>query len=135
MGPSQLGDAPYTATAANEEISGPLVLVDAGDIAKQAVEIANRTQYGLTSSTLSGDTPRGFELAPNILRGSVNVKLADSDRRDSRADGRRAQQRLGTDGFEMPRRFQRRHLDRGAATVTCLNNVRRDDTVLGSAAA
>jgi hypothetical protein len=135
MGPNQLGEAPYTATAASEEIFGPLVLVDVGDNAKQAVEIANRTQYGLTSSTLSGDTPRGFELAPKILRGSVNVNLADSDRRDPRADGRRARQRLGTDGFEMPRRFQRRHLDRGAATVMCLNNVRRDDTVLGSAAA
>jgi acyl-CoA reductase-like NAD-dependent aldehyde dehydrogenase len=71
--PTVLTDVPYTATAANEETFGPLVLVDAVDTAEQAVEVANRTQYGLTSSILAGDTYKAFELAPNILHGIVNV--------------------------------------------------------------
>jgi acyl-CoA reductase-like NAD-dependent aldehyde dehydrogenase len=71
--PTVLTDVPYTATAANEETFGPLVLVDAVDTAEQAVEVANRTQYGLTCSILAGDTYKAFELAPKILHGIVNV--------------------------------------------------------------
>lgn len=71
--PTVLTDVPYTATAANEETFGPLVLVDAVDTAEQAVQVANRTQYGLTSSILAGDTYRAFELAPTIMHGIVNV--------------------------------------------------------------
>jgi len=71
--PTILTDVPYEAVAANEETFGPLVLVDAVDTAEQAVEVANRTQYGLTSSILAGDTYRAFELAPKILHGIVNV--------------------------------------------------------------
>ena len=71
--PTVLTDVPYTATAANEETFGPLVLVDAVDTAEQAVDVANRTQYGLTSSILAGDTYRAFELAPKIQHGIVNV--------------------------------------------------------------
>src|SRR5882757_3044979 len=71
--PTVLTDVPYTAAAANEETFGPLVLVDAVDTAQQAVEVANRTEYGLTSSILAGDTYKAFELAPKILHGIVNV--------------------------------------------------------------
>ena len=35
----------------------------------RAVEAANRTLYGLTSSILAGDTYKAFELAPKILAG------------------------------------------------------------------
>jgi acyl-CoA reductase-like NAD-dependent aldehyde dehydrogenase len=37
------------------------------------VAAANRTMYGLTSSILSGDTYKAFELAPKVLAGIVNV--------------------------------------------------------------
>ena len=40
---------------------------------EQAIEAANRTMYGLTSSILAGDTYRPSELAPKILAGIVNV--------------------------------------------------------------
>ena len=43
------------------------------DTPEQGVEAANRTLYGLTSSILSGNTYRAFELAPKILAGIVNV--------------------------------------------------------------
>ena len=41
---------------------------------EQAVEAANRTMYGFTSSILAGNTYRAFELALKILAGVVNVK-------------------------------------------------------------
>jgi acyl-CoA reductase-like NAD-dependent aldehyde dehydrogenase len=48
-------------------------VVEVVDTPEQAVEAANRTMYGLTSSILAGDTYRAFELAPKILAGIVNV--------------------------------------------------------------
>ena len=35
--------------------------------------VANRVQYGLTSSILAADTYKAFELAPKLLHGIVNV--------------------------------------------------------------
>jgi acyl-CoA reductase-like NAD-dependent aldehyde dehydrogenase len=56
-----------------EETFGPVVVVEVVDTPEQAVEAANRTLYGLTSSILAGNTYRAFELAPKILAGIVNV--------------------------------------------------------------
>ena len=46
----------YEATASNEETFGPLVIVEAVDTPEDAVAVANRVQYGLTSTILAGDT-------------------------------------------------------------------------------
>ncbi len=50
-----------------------LLVVEAVDSDEEAVAAANRVLYGLTSSILTGDTYRGFELAPQVLCGIVNV--------------------------------------------------------------
>ncbi|XES01508.1 aldehyde dehydrogenase family protein [Streptomyces sp. S1D4-11] len=71
--PTILTDVPYTATVSNEETFGPLVVVEPVESAEEAVRVANRTMYGLTSSILTGDTYRGFELAPTLQHGIVNV--------------------------------------------------------------
>jgi len=71
--PTILTDVPYEATASNEETFGPLVIVQPVDTAEEAVEVANRVPYGLTSSILTGDTYRGLELAPEVQHGIVNV--------------------------------------------------------------
>src|ERR1700704_6387110 len=71
--PTILGNVPLDAAIANEETFGPVVVVEVVDTPEQAVEAANRTLYGLTSSILAGDTYRAFELAPKILAGIVNV--------------------------------------------------------------
>jgi len=73
--PTILIDVPYDAVAANEESFGPLVIVEPVDTAEDAITVANRTMYGLTSSILTGDTYRGFEMAPRVLHGIVNVNL------------------------------------------------------------
>jgi acyl-CoA reductase-like NAD-dependent aldehyde dehydrogenase len=71
--PTILTDVSYEATASNEETFGPLVIVEPVDTPEDAVAVANRVQYGLTSTILAGDTYKAFELAPKVLHGIVNV--------------------------------------------------------------
>jgi acyl-CoA reductase-like NAD-dependent aldehyde dehydrogenase len=71
--PTILTDVSYEATASNEETFGPLVIVESVETPEDAVAVANRVQYGLTSTILAGDTYRAFELAPKVLHGIVNV--------------------------------------------------------------
>jgi acyl-CoA reductase-like NAD-dependent aldehyde dehydrogenase len=71
--PTILTNVPLDATVAQEETFGPVVVVEVVDTPEQAVEAANRTMYGLTSSILAGNTYKAFELAPKILAGIVNV--------------------------------------------------------------
>jgi len=71
--PTILTDVSYDATVSNEETFGPIVIVEPVDTAEDAVRAANRTMFGLTSSILTGDTYRGFELAPTLQHGIVNV--------------------------------------------------------------
>jgi acyl-CoA reductase-like NAD-dependent aldehyde dehydrogenase len=71
--PTILTDVPYDAEVSNEETFGPLVIVEPVDNDEEAVAAANRVMYGLTSSILTTDTYRGFELAPRVLAGIVNV--------------------------------------------------------------
>lgn len=71
--PTILSNVPLDTAVANEETFGPVVVVEVVDTPEQAVDAANRTMYGLTSSILAGDTYRAFELAPRILAGIVNV--------------------------------------------------------------
>ncbi|MGD0677727.1 MAG: aldehyde dehydrogenase family protein [Polyangiaceae bacterium] len=71
--PTILSNVSLDATIANEETFGPVVVVEVVDTPENAVEAANRTMYGLTSSILAGNTYRAFEMAPKILAGIVNV--------------------------------------------------------------
>ena len=71
--PTILTDVPYSARMSNEETFGPVVIVEAVDSDEEAIRVANRVDYGLTSSILTGDPYRGFEMAPRILAGIVNV--------------------------------------------------------------
>ncbi|HEX9384571.1 MAG TPA: aldehyde dehydrogenase family protein [Gemmatimonadaceae bacterium] len=71
--PTILTDVPLDAAIANEETFGPVVVVEAVGTAEEAVDAANRTLYGLTSSILAGNTYKAFEMAPKVLAGIVNV--------------------------------------------------------------
>jgi len=71
--PTILTDVPLNAAIANEETFGPVVVVEAVDTPEEAIAAANRTMYGLTSSILSRNTYKAFEMAPKVLAGIVNV--------------------------------------------------------------
>jgi acyl-CoA reductase-like NAD-dependent aldehyde dehydrogenase len=70
-------EVPYEATMSNEATFGPVVIVEPVDTTDEAINVANRVTYGLTSSILTGDTYRGFELAPRIQAGNRQRKFAD----------------------------------------------------------
>jgi len=70
--PTIVRNVPLDAALANEETFGPVV-VEVVDTPEQAVEAANRTMYGLTSSIVAGDTYRASQLAPKVLAGIVNI--------------------------------------------------------------
>jgi acyl-CoA reductase-like NAD-dependent aldehyde dehydrogenase len=74
--PTILTEVPFDAVVAREETFGPVVVVEPVDSPEEAVEVANRVDYGLTSSILARDTYRAFDLAPKILHGIVNVNSA-----------------------------------------------------------
>ncbi|HEY2662041.1 MAG TPA: aldehyde dehydrogenase family protein [Caulobacteraceae bacterium] len=71
--PTILTNVSYDATASNEETFGPVVIVEPVDTVEEAITVANRVTYGLTSSILTGNPYRGFEIAPRIQAGIVNV--------------------------------------------------------------
>ncbi len=74
--PTILSNVSLDTAIANEETFGPVVVVEVVETPEEAVEAANRTLYGLTSSILAGDTYRAFELAPKVQAGIVNVNSA-----------------------------------------------------------
>ena len=71
--PTILTDVPLETAVANEETFGPVVVVEVVDTPDEAIDAANRTMYGLTSSILARDTYKAFEMAPRVLAGIVNV--------------------------------------------------------------
>jgi acyl-CoA reductase-like NAD-dependent aldehyde dehydrogenase len=71
--PTILTEVPYSVRMSNEETFGPAVIVEPVDSDEEAIRVANRVDYGLTSSILTGNPYRGFEMAPRILAGIVNV--------------------------------------------------------------
>jgi acyl-CoA reductase-like NAD-dependent aldehyde dehydrogenase len=77
--PTILVDVPDDATVAFEETFGPVVVVQPVGTAQDAIEIINRSLYGLTSSILSGDTYRALELAGQIKSGAVHVNIPTVD--------------------------------------------------------
>ena len=74
-----LVDVPTTVAASSEETFGPLLVVVPAADEDEAVEIANRHSYGLTSSIITGDTFRGMELAARVVSGSVHVNIPTID--------------------------------------------------------
>lgn len=77
--PTVLVDVPDDAVVSSEETFGPVVVVHPVDTAEEAIEIANRPLYGLSSAILSGDTHRATKLAESLRSGVVRVNLPTID--------------------------------------------------------
>jgi acyl-CoA reductase-like NAD-dependent aldehyde dehydrogenase len=73
--PTVLTDVPYSVRMSNEETFGPVVIVEPVDSDEDAIRVANRVDYGLTASILTGNTYRGFEMAPRISRGESSTSI------------------------------------------------------------
>jgi benzaldehyde dehydrogenase (NAD) len=56
-----------------EEIFGPVAAVTTFDSEAEAIELANRSEYGLTAAIYTGDLARGLEVARAMRAGMVHV--------------------------------------------------------------
>lgn len=80
--PTVLVDVPADAPAATEELFGPVAAVFRARDVEHALILANRTDYGLSSSLWTADRARGAALADRIEAGAVYVnQMSYSDPR------------------------------------------------------
>lgn len=80
--PTVLSEVDETNPAFTEETFGPVAPVIRARDREHAVELANRSPYGLGASIWSGDAERAAELVPSIEAGSVFVNgIVKSDPR------------------------------------------------------
>ncbi|GLZ00119.1 benzaldehyde dehydrogenase [Actinoplanes sp. NBRC 103695] len=71
--PTVLGDVPVSAPAYAEEIFGPVAPVTPFSSIDEVVELATRTDYGLSLGILTRDVYAGLELAERIPSGLVHI--------------------------------------------------------------
>lgn len=77
-----LSDVAKATPAVEEELFGPVAVFTSFDSEEEAIEIANRTVYGLGASIWTQDAERARRLIPSIDAGSVFVNgLVKSDPR------------------------------------------------------
>lgn len=71
--PTVLSGVTADMPAFTEEIFGPVAPVVVVADEDEAVEVANRTEYGLVASVLTGSPERGVALADRLATGMVHV--------------------------------------------------------------
>jgi succinate-semialdehyde dehydrogenase/glutarate-semialdehyde dehydrogenase len=74
--PTVLVDVPESAAILTEEIFGPVAPVVVFDTEEQAVELANRTEYGLVAYVYTGDLARGLRVSEALESGMVGLNRA-----------------------------------------------------------
>lgn len=71
--PTLFDEVPIDSKIAQDEIFGPVVTVTEFDNVDEAIELANRTRYGLSSVLWTGNLSAAFKLAKGIRAGMVWV--------------------------------------------------------------
>jgi alpha-ketoglutaric semialdehyde dehydrogenase len=71
--PTVLSDVPPESTVAREEIFGPVAAVIAAKSYEEAVQLANDTPFGLTSSLFTRDLGKALRFASDIRTGVVKI--------------------------------------------------------------
>jgi len=71
--PPTILEAPYDARVWVEEVFGPVLPVAKVKSDDEAVEVANRTEYGLDASIFTRDFSRAYRLASRIKAGTVFI--------------------------------------------------------------
>jgi aldehyde dehydrogenase (NAD+)/betaine-aldehyde dehydrogenase len=73
--PTVIAKTDNAATAAQEEIFGPVVTVIPFEDEADAVRIANDVRYGLMATVWTGDPARGHRIASKIKSGTVGINM------------------------------------------------------------
>jgi succinate-semialdehyde dehydrogenase/glutarate-semialdehyde dehydrogenase len=74
--PTVLVDVPRSAAILTEEIFGPVAPVVVFDTEDEAVDLANRTEYGLVAYVYTGDLARGLRVSEALESGMVGLNRA-----------------------------------------------------------
>jgi len=83
VNPVLLGELPYTASACQQEIFGPVAVILPFKDEEEAVMIANSTNYGLAANIYSPDVDHARELATRIRSGTVWINGGGQMRPDA----------------------------------------------------
>jgi len=83
VNPVLLGDLPYTATACQLEIFGPVAVLLPFSNEEEAIQIANSTNYGLAANIYSPDVDHAREMATRIQSGTVWINGGGQMRPDA----------------------------------------------------
>ncbi|WP_332693120.1 aldehyde dehydrogenase family protein [Halalkalibacter lacteus] len=81
--PTVLTDVPKAATIANQEVFGPVVLIEAVNTLAEAIERSNDTDYGLQAGIFTGNIEHAFKAIHGLQFGGVMI----NDSSDVRIDG------------------------------------------------
>lgn len=74
--PTILADAPLDSWVWNEEIFGPVVCIRPFETEAEAIELANRSEYGLAAAVMSADTERAERVARAFRAGIVWINCS-----------------------------------------------------------
>jgi aldehyde dehydrogenase (NAD+)/betaine-aldehyde dehydrogenase len=77
MRPTVFSDVTPHMTIAQEEIFGPVLVIEPYDDEHDAIRIANDTIYGLAVGVWSGDRERAMRVARRIRAGQVEINGGD----------------------------------------------------------
>jgi len=77
VAPTVFDDVAHEMTISKEEIFGPVLSVIAFDDEKEAIRIANDTDFGLTAGVWTSNLSRGHRVAKKLRAGSVWVNYWD----------------------------------------------------------
>ena len=65
-------------TIAKEEIFGPVLSVITFDTEEEAIQIANKSEYGLAASVWTDDLSRALRVSKKLNAGTVSVNTVDA---------------------------------------------------------
>ncbi len=74
--PTVLADVTPEMPAFTEEVFGPIAPITVVDTEEEALELTNRTDYGLVNSVFTADIARGLAFAEKVRSGMVHVNDA-----------------------------------------------------------
>jgi succinate-semialdehyde dehydrogenase/glutarate-semialdehyde dehydrogenase len=73
--PTVLADVPSAAAIMSEEPFGPILAVAPFDTMDEAIELANRTSYGLASYVFASSQQTQVDVAERLCCGSVGINM------------------------------------------------------------
>lgn len=79
VAPTVFADVDNASRLAREEIFGPVLTVTPYDDERQAIDIANDSEYGLAGTVWSTDVERATEVARRIVTGTVGINMYQLD--------------------------------------------------------